>query len=475
MQPVGSEREEGQTLVLFALVVIVLLSFTALALDGGLTYTKRRAVQNTADAAAVRGAYTLLRQRESGSVNQETILAAMAETLPLNGLVDPEAPGRLRMLVYFTDDNGNRIGAREVEADGPAGVGLDDFLPELPVAGYCQVGGCDGDVAGDAMGVEVVITHAFDSYLAGFVGWEEITVSADASAVSRGSAPPQENLWAIFANAGSCTGDAIHLSGSEIQINGHIHSNADVHMHGSDTEVAGNISFVGNCNSSEDGSRCTATGTASQIAPIQNLRLPAYEEFRALADSQTLLGNGRRYFGDLTIDRRRPATLGTLDNPFTYVDGDLTLASNGTATLHGLIVVTGDVSMAGRAVNSDLFSLVVGGEIHVTQTAEGFSGEPYSTADAIYGKLLMENPVKLLADSGGSPACNNNSIKMSANHHVLRGAFIAPNGAIEISGSSTEVVGTLIGNTVKVTGSSTTITYGASYFPDQYSRLELVD
>ncbi len=50
------KQESGQVLVLIAIGFIVLLGFTALAIDGGMVYSDRRQAQNTADAAALAGA-----------------------------------------------------------------------------------------------------------------------------------------------------------------------------------------------------------------------------------------------------------------------------------------------------------------------------------------------------------------------------------------------------------------------------------
>src|SRR5574341_65404 len=51
------EGESGQVIVLIALLVVVLLGFTALAIDGGGLFLLQRDAQNAADAAALAGAY----------------------------------------------------------------------------------------------------------------------------------------------------------------------------------------------------------------------------------------------------------------------------------------------------------------------------------------------------------------------------------------------------------------------------------
>lgn len=51
--------ERGQTLVIFALAIVVIIGFVALTIDVGLAFQDRRHFQNTADAAALAGAAEL--------------------------------------------------------------------------------------------------------------------------------------------------------------------------------------------------------------------------------------------------------------------------------------------------------------------------------------------------------------------------------------------------------------------------------
>ena len=68
-----SEREKGQVLVLFVLMLTVLLGFMALVIDVGLAYMERRSLQNAVDAAALAAAVDLL--------NGESLDTAVASTL----------------------------------------------------------------------------------------------------------------------------------------------------------------------------------------------------------------------------------------------------------------------------------------------------------------------------------------------------------------------------------------------------------
>lgn len=55
------KREKGQTSLIFALLIVALLVFIALAVDGGMLYVSRRNAQSAADSAAFAGALALTR------------------------------------------------------------------------------------------------------------------------------------------------------------------------------------------------------------------------------------------------------------------------------------------------------------------------------------------------------------------------------------------------------------------------------
>jgi Flp pilus assembly protein TadG len=64
--------ENGQAIVLLAISIVVLLGFTALAVDGGMVFSDRRHAQNAADAAALAGAL----QKSNGQPDSIVIQAA---------------------------------------------------------------------------------------------------------------------------------------------------------------------------------------------------------------------------------------------------------------------------------------------------------------------------------------------------------------------------------------------------------------
>lgn len=65
MSKTTTKKENGQILVFVVLFIIGLFAMLALVLDGGNTYSKRRAAQNAADAGALAGARTLCITKDS--------------------------------------------------------------------------------------------------------------------------------------------------------------------------------------------------------------------------------------------------------------------------------------------------------------------------------------------------------------------------------------------------------------------------
>lgn len=80
------KRQRGQTLVLVALMMVVLLAFVALALDGGNAYLQRRQMQTAADAGALAGAKLLCLNKSEAEVKAEAeALCARNQSLLYSG------------------------------------------------------------------------------------------------------------------------------------------------------------------------------------------------------------------------------------------------------------------------------------------------------------------------------------------------------------------------------------------------------
>lgn len=140
--------EEGQMLVIAALLMLVILAILALTLDGGLTYFQRRIAQNAADAAALAG----------------------ARMMCTTGGTDPIAEAR-----SYAGRNG-----------------IPD--PNTNVAVFASQ-------VGTVRSVTVTVTIPYDTFLAGVIGIEDTAVGATAEAACY---PPCSGTG-ILPVAWSCT------------------------------------------------------------------------------------------------------------------------------------------------------------------------------------------------------------------------------------------------------------------------------
>ena len=135
------QHEKGQTLIIFAVVMVVLVALTALVIDGGFAYTKRREAQNAADAGALAGANALC----AGNVDQ-AIPQAIDYAINRNGATDATANlGTKSITVTATIPQETFLagifGSDEVTTHATASAGCYtpcEGIGVLPVAWACQ-------------------------------------------------------------------------------------------------------------------------------------------------------------------------------------------------------------------------------------------------------------------------------------------------------------------------------------------------
>ena len=143
-----NEREAGQSILIIAFIVVVLLALVALVVDVGNAYAHRRMVQNAVDAAALAGARKLaFRRYETVKIIQ--VNKAIGDFAEANGV------DRDDIEAYFVRANG------EYEAK----------IDNSPVP-----------VPKQAEGVSVTGDLPFETYFARVLGFDAGQVTADAQA-----------------------------------------------------------------------------------------------------------------------------------------------------------------------------------------------------------------------------------------------------------------------------------------------------
>lgn len=171
-----------------ALLLPVLLGFTALAVDFGDARQRKAQAQNSADFAALAGAGVL----KSGTV-------AQAKT----------------------------------EAETYAGKnGFADRVVNIPPS--------SGVKAGDSKCVEVVTSSSSPAVFGALFGVDTFDVAARATACAT---PPIGGAYSVFAGTTTCT-NSLNFSGSNRKINGNVHTNNDARITSSGTVINGEATYL---------------------------------------------------------------------------------------------------------------------------------------------------------------------------------------------------------------------------------------
>lgn len=174
-------KARGQSLILVALMMFVLIGIVGLAVDGGSSYERRRTAQNAADGAAMAGARVMLHHYES------MILANASDINGSQGVEDAITTA----ITDYLRDNGALTGAGDIEAyfvnesrqvvsvaSGDNGCGY-NAVPVDP----CQIGE-NNAVPWDtgAKGVLVKGRAETDAFFMSLFGFNTVSAAASATA-----------------------------------------------------------------------------------------------------------------------------------------------------------------------------------------------------------------------------------------------------------------------------------------------------
>lgn len=158
--------EKGQSAVIMALIMVVILALFALVIDIGNAYAERRRAQNAADAAALAGAQKLA----DASTTNRAVIAAIKDYAQRNGM---PADGVTQMC--YTDLAGACIGGDS------ATIPDNTSQPQLTY-GY-------------DIGVKVVVYKEFATYFARVLKWDTLPATADSTAFVCYGANEASNLY----------------------------------------------------------------------------------------------------------------------------------------------------------------------------------------------------------------------------------------------------------------------------------------
>lgn len=180
------DRQRGQILVLFELVLIVILAVAALVIDGGVLRNNRQILVNTLDAAALAGGHYLpVDSTNYGNANQ-----LMVQTIQANypGLPSSSYTITYRCLVGVDPTNNQAWVSRDVPSTcNPSHAVKHTAVPsDFTGAGQTQISPCD-PALGDKCNVVVIEGSATTQYkLAPVIGLASGSTGSVVSAACAG-------------------------------------------------------------------------------------------------------------------------------------------------------------------------------------------------------------------------------------------------------------------------------------------------
>lgn len=434
----NQKTEKGQAIVLIVFAIIGLVGMTGLAVDGGRMYAERIQAQNAAENAALAGALALCRGR--------TIATDALAVAAQNGF----------------DDNGTN---NWVDVEYP------------PVS---------GSYIGLSNYIEVVVRSSVPSTFAQVIYDGPLRVTGRSVSMCDTGVPlgsyNTNDFRAVWAGApeGACNpGEYFDWSGSDYTLTGGAHSNGDMKIGGSGSVIDGNTTVVGDL----------IQGSANFNPPLVENASPGTNPLATLYTFSRFNTGGDIHTAALAINRI-VLTSGKINPGWLQT----------SCFMNGIRCLSGGVLQDGIYVstnNSDDAIEISDGNIHgdgggtdfanVTFVANPgrikFSGSsnkfnPYiGNEDAAASTEFLKGLHGITAATWGQGAnqCTSPALSTSGSNSQFGGFFYAPNGMVELNGSSEIITGCIISYTAKLNGSSSTITCDETWFPDRSFSISVVE
>lgn len=156
-----SQRSQGQAIVLFALVLVVVVAFVGLGIDGSNAFAQRRNANVAADAAAMAGARALLDAKlTNGHDHNRTVYDAIDVYLA-NHLTGGGSLSVIDWDAYYIGQNGQPVGSAIPENGIP--------IPDIDIS---------SSDAASIRGVSIELHYTFTTYFAQLIGVNTLNVQA---------------------------------------------------------------------------------------------------------------------------------------------------------------------------------------------------------------------------------------------------------------------------------------------------------
>jgi hypothetical protein len=409
--------ENGQALILLVLGVVVLLGFTALAVDGGMVYSDRRHAQMGSDASSLAGGGAAALYMENHGVVYGNFDCSDAAVIAAQNSTNPNDMGAKLAAVERASDNDYTID-EDISDDN----GVDTTCGEDDMGGWVD----------KYIDIQTMITRDTDTSFAHFVFEGLMRNTVEAVTRVRPRSPAAYGHAVVALNPAACNGQqnggGFHGDGNIDVIGGGIFSNGCLRADGNpDIDVTnGDVNYVIEV---DDPQLFNPSPTQVNPLPPESYMIPAPN--CSHADAWNGTGNQLK-------------ALVPLDPGLYCVSGELRINANDEFTGDEITIVMLD---GGLTING-------GAQVQITAPPSNPDPDP-----ALPGVLIY------------APDTNHEEIQLSGNSgSYFEGTVYVPGGDINLLGNGdTDAFHTqLIGWNVEVGG--TADAYIVFNAPEQYSR-----
>jgi len=167
-------KRQGQSIIIIALIIVVLVGMVGLSVDVGNTYAQNRNAVRATNAAALAAMDRLIRHGNDSSIG--SVIVASFKSNGITAQINPAAaaqPGERLIQARYLDSNGN------------------------PLGGGCNIGSC-GSVPTNVTYIQINTTGRVDTYFARVLGQQTLPVKAQAFAAQ---CTPVNGVFPIGINA----------------------------------------------------------------------------------------------------------------------------------------------------------------------------------------------------------------------------------------------------------------------------------
>lgn len=399
--------EDGVVMIIVSLLMVALLSITALVTDLGLIYYKRSQLQNAVDSAALAAVYVL--------PDKVTATAKVMEYMQKNG--------------YSTEN-------------------VTVFFPDVV----------------RTKEVKVTCTQTADQYFANIFGVKQQDYTCTATA--QASIKPTGGAFDYLIFSG-CPGATLEMK-TNFNIYGSVHSNGDFSSSYNNGYIMGGVEAVGNVFLN-DGVEVGASIPSAEHIDMYDFRyvleqvIPGYNEVTGTVDStqydRVLNGSTVSFWSNLF-------TVAYYED--VYINGNVTF-QNGLR-VNGKIVVNGSVTVKGKVagaenntsiqMSKDGLLYAMNGGITMEKNFRG-AGCLFAKGSLNFanGNVFVQNSESIsLYSSDGN-------INMNFGGTNGYGIIYAPKGNVTVNGGNTTWHGSIIGWTLSAIPANITMYSNDNYLP----------